>query len=209
MNLQTMNCAKSATVAASTRMDPRTLAGARVAGVVAFVALTAAGAHIIIPLPHTPVPITLQTLIVSLAGVTMGWRLGLASMLLYVLLGSAGYHVFAGGTWGTATIFGPTGGYILGFVLAQPVFALLSSPRAHDSAATRAGLLLAALIAGHAVIFACGMAWLAVWAGAGLVDTVAMGLMPFLPGTGVKVAAAVAVALPTHRWARRVFENAN
>ena len=95
---------------------------AAAAGVIGFALLTALGAAVRIPLPFTPVPITLQTLFVLLAGVTLGPRLGAASMAFYLLLGTAGYHVFAGSErCGLQTIFGPTGGYLLGFLLAQPL----------------------------------------------------------------------------------------
>ncbi|MHC4234292.1 MAG: biotin transporter BioY, partial [Planctomycetota bacterium] len=65
------------------------------AGVVGFALLTAVGAKIALPVPGSPVPITLQTLFVLLAGMTLGPRLGAVSMGFYVLLGMTGYHVFA------------------------------------------------------------------------------------------------------------------
>ena len=80
-----------------------------------FGAGTAAGAYLIIPLP--PVPITLQTLFVwGLAGALLGARLGALSQLVYLLIGIIGLPVFAGGKAGLGVLFGPTGGYLIGFV---------------------------------------------------------------------------------------------
>ncbi|MFA6414125.1 MAG: biotin transporter BioY, partial [Syntrophales bacterium] len=73
-----------------------------------FGALTAAGAYIMIPLP--PVPITLQTFFVSLAGALLGGYLGAMSQVVYVLLGVIGLPVFAGGKAGAGVLLGPTGG---------------------------------------------------------------------------------------------------
>ena len=108
---------------------------------VGFALARGGGAHVAIPLPGTPVPMTLQTLVVLLAGVTLGPRLGLVSVTFYLLLGTAGYHVFAAGDWGLSTIFGATGGYLVGFALAQPILGSLTRPGRHS----RLRLLLALL----------------------------------------------------------------
>ncbi len=165
------------------------------AGVVAFALLTAAGAMVRIPVPGSPVPITLQTLFVLLAGMTLGPRLGAASMAFYLLLGMTGYHVFAAASWGAGTVLGPTGGYLLGFVLAQPVVGGIA--RLGNG---RWPALLAAAVAGYAVIFAAGLVWLNLWTGADWSATLAMGLAPFVPGTIVKTVAAVAGGMALHSW---------
>lgn len=167
-------------------------------GVVIFALLTGVGGLITIPLPHTPVPITLQTLFVVLAGVTLGPRLGLLSMLFYLLLGSVGYHVFAGGQWGLTTVAGATGGYLIGFVLAQPLIGGISR-----GATARRTHLLAAVLAGHAVIFTCGVTWLAWWLAVGPIEAVALGVVPFVPGCGLKTLVAVSVGGPAARVGRR------
>ncbi|MBU0641099.1 MAG: biotin transporter BioY [Planctomycetes bacterium] len=168
-----------------TALAQRTRVWAAALSVVGFALLTAAGAHLAVPLPGTPVPMTLQTLFVLLAGVTLGPRLGALSMLFYLLLGSTGYHVFALGNWGFTTIFGATGGYLLGFVLAQPVIGLLAKP---DQKRWQRGF--AAVVAGNAIIFGCGLIWLSLWMGTGLGQTLAFGLWPFIPGMLVKTALA-------------------
>lgn len=179
-----------------------TLVWVRTAGVVGFALATAAGAYVAIPLPGTPVPMTLQTLFVLLAGVTLGPRLGAVSMGFYLLLGTTGYHVFAGGNWGLQTVFGATGGYLLGFVLAQPVVGMLTQPGMH-----RWSRLLTALLGGNAIIFACGLTWLAMWSGVGLRQTLAWGLWPFIPGLMLKTLIALGVGHLALAKARRLFDN--
>ena len=158
----------------------------RVAGVVGFAVLTAAGALVAIPLPGTPVPMTLQTLVVLLAGLTLGPRLGMASMAFYLLLGTTGSHVFAGGAWGFQTMLGATGGYLVGFVLAQPLLGAMITQKRADWRR-----LLVALVAANVVIFGCGLLWLAAWSGAGVAQTLAWGLWPFVPGLVVKTGLAL------------------
>jgi biotin transport system substrate-specific component len=84
-----------------------------------FGAATAMGAYIMIPLP--PVPITLQTLFVVLAGALLGGRLGALSQVVYLLLGIIGLPVFHGGKGGLGILLGPTGGYLVGFIAAAYV----------------------------------------------------------------------------------------
>lgn len=173
---------------------------APVAGVVAFAALTAAGSCIAIPLPFTPVPLTLQTLFVLLAGVTLGPGLGMASMVFYVLLGTVGYQVFAEQHWGLQTICGATGGYLLGFVLAQPAIGYLT----RRGRGTWRDLLLATL-AGEAILLTCGVVWLAFALGLDAQTALALGLWPFLPGDALKIALAVGAARVALPQARRLL----
>ncbi|MDO8885655.1 biotin transporter BioY [Candidatus Oleimmundimicrobium sp.] len=85
-----------------------------------FSALTAVGAVIRIPIPFSPIPITLQVLFVLLSGALLGANLGALSQLIYIFLGCLGLPVFAGGS-GMGVLVGPTGGYIFGFILAAYV----------------------------------------------------------------------------------------
>jgi biotin transport system substrate-specific component len=160
------------------------------AGVIGFAVLTALAAKIAIPLPGTPVPMTMQSLVVLLAAVFLGPRLGLASMAVYVGLGTAGYDVFALSRYGFGTLQAVTGGYLLGFVLAQPVVGAIARPG--RGVAWR---LLAGLLAGKALIFACGCTWLAFALQTDVSTALALGLVPFLPGMMVKLALAYPVGL--------------
>lgn len=83
-----------------------------------FAALTAIGAYIYIPLPISPVPITLQIFFVFMAGGILGRKYGFFSQLIYIMIGIIGLPVFTGGKGGIGILFGPTGGYILGFLVA-------------------------------------------------------------------------------------------
>jgi biotin transport system substrate-specific component len=165
--------------------------------VLAFALATALAAQIRIPLPSTPVPITLQTAAVLLAGVTLGARLGTISMALYVGLGVVGYSVFATGRLGLESLAGPTAGYLLGFVAAQWVLGALTRPGQGGALRT-----LSALLAGHAVVFAFGLAWLSVWGGYGPHETIEKGLAPFLAGTVIKTLASWPLALLALRGLR-------
>jgi hypothetical protein len=94
----------------------------RVAGIAAFVGFTALAAQFAVRLPYTPVPVTMQTLFVLLAGIVLGPRDGFYAMIAYIAIGVAGAPVFAGLTFGPVVLFGPTGGYLVAF----PAAALLA-----------------------------------------------------------------------------------
>jgi len=165
--------------------------------VVGFSLLTALCARIVIPLPFTPVPITGQTFAVLLTGAALGARRGAAAMGLYVLEGLVGLPVFAGGASGLARLLGPTGGYLLGYIAAAYLTGTLAE-RGWDRTVRWAA---AAMAAGNVVVYLFGVPWLAfvprVVGGVplGWERAVTLGLLPFIPGDLIKLAAA-AVALP-------------
>lgn len=177
-----------------TRRDLVVDARARAAvGVAAFALATTFGAQVAVPLPGTPVPITLQTLFVVLAGVVLGPALGALSAGAYVLAGAAGAPVFAFGGVGPAWLFGPTGGYLLAAPAAAAVAGWVAG-RGRRPARTLAGLALGVL-----TMYAGGVAWLLALTGSPLPEVLAAGVTPFLFGDAVKVAAAYWIA----RWTRR------
>jgi biotin transport system substrate-specific component len=147
-------------------------------------------AQVEIPLPFTPVPITGQTFGVLLVGAALGSKRGAASLALYLVLGAFGLPFFAGGARGLAIILGATGGYLIGFVLAAYVIGLLAERGLERSIRTS----FLPFFAGTLIIYACGVAWLAVLLGS-FNAAVAAGLMPFLIVDGIKLIAA-SVALP-------------
>lgn len=166
----------------------------RLIGVAAFAVATALSAKVALPLPGTPVPFTFQPLMVMLAGVLLGARLGAGSQLLYLAAGVAGLPVFVAGG-GLAYLLGPTGGYLLAYPLAAFVIGSL--------AGRGAGSALLALLAGLGVIYAGGVAWLAA---VGTFDfAVAAGLRPFLLADLVKVLLAVVVAVRLRERALQLF----
>jgi biotin transport system substrate-specific component len=149
-------------------------------------ALTAAGAWIAIPVG--PVPIVLQNLFVYLAGLLLGSRWGVVSVSVYLLAGACGLPVFAGGMGGIGRIVGPTGGYLVGFLPAVWIVGLVSTQR------PKLLLEIGSMMLATAVIYAAGTTWLHVLTGLSWPKTLAVGMLPFLPGDAVKIAAAAGIA---------------
>jgi len=154
-----------------------------------FGALTAVGAFILIPIP--PVPVTLQTLFLYLAASTLGGALGAWSQTVYLLLGVIGLPVFAGGKAGLGVLIGPTGGYLLGFVPAAWIAGHLIALKARPGFAWVAF----SLAAGTACLYGTGVAQLAVVGKLGLAKALTVGILPFLPGDVLKIAAATGIFL--------------
>ena len=150
----------------------------------------ALSAQVAIQLPFSPVPITGQTMAVLLVGALLGSRRGALAVLAYIAEGLAGLPVFAGGAAGLARLFGPTGGYLVGFVAAAFLVGWLAE-RGWDR---RFGTTLAAMTLGNLVIYGVGAVWLAVFVG-GLSRAWSFGVLPFLPGDAIKIVLA-AVLLP-------------
>ena len=176
-----------------------------VACAVAGALFVAVLAHVSIPLPFTPVPITGQTLGVLLVGAAYGPTLGAATLGLYLVWGAAGLPVFAPNPDGShetglavLSFAGPTGGYLWGFVLSSWVVGGLAR-RGWDRSFLRA---TAAMLLGEAAIYAIGLPWLhqalpAIVGGPVSVgDTLRAGLYPFVIGDAIKLLLA-AGALPT------------
>ncbi|WP_370273724.1 biotin transporter BioY [Methanosarcina sp. MSH10X1] len=158
-----------------------------------FAALTAAGAYIQVPVPFSPVPVTLQVFFVLLAGSMLKSKWGGLSMIVYTLLGIAGLPVFAGGSSGMGVLLGPTGGYVIGFILAAYIIGKLSEKVENTG---RPGFFINALnmSAGVLVIYACGFTQLMFMAEVGPGTALAFGVIPFLPGEIIKTAVAAYIA---------------
>lgn len=161
--------------------------------VVLFAGLTAAGAYVAVPLGFTPVPMTLQTLFVLLAGVALGPAAGAAAQLLYLGVGAVGVPVFAGGGAGLPWVVGPTGGYLIAFPLAAALTGWIAG---RDGAVLRTAV---GLVAGTTAIFALGAAWLFVTGAVDPDQLFAVAVAPFLAGAVLKAAIALAAARPLLR----------
>jgi biotin transport system substrate-specific component len=181
-----------------TSVSPRTLGDAIPGGLVRNVALVVGGAALVgltaqvqIPLPFTPIPLSLQTLSVLLVGAALGSLRGVLSMMLYLLAGVAGIPWFAGGNsgWAFASF-----GYIVGFVAAAAVVGYLSERRADRSPLTAAGQMAV----GNVMIYAFGVAGLMLFASMSLGKAVALGVLPFLIGDVIKIV--IAAALLPAAW---------
>lgn len=164
--------------------------GVTIFGIVGFAAAGAAASQVAIPLPWTPVPITLQPMLVILSGMMLGPVAGATSMLLYLAAGAAGLPVFTPlGAPGIARFFGPTGGYLI----AYPVAAFIAG--AITVRAKNLPVRWLAGIAGIAVIYIGGIAQLSLLSGS-VGHAVQLGVTPFAALDIVKALVAAAIATP-------------
>ena len=140
-----------------------------------------------VSIPLQPVPVTGQTLGVLILGIMLGRKRALVAIITYLTMGLLGFPVFASGTFGLASLIGPTGGYLLGFVPAAFVMGWLGDKGWYNKVHTA----IAALVLGHAIVFAFGLLWLANFTGWNAVLTA--GFIPFVPGAVVKTIVAFAL----------------
>lgn len=160
---------------------------ALIAGGVVLISLLAQ-----IEIPLKPVPVTLQTLGVLLVGAALGWKRSAAALGTYLAAGAIGLPVFAGGVSGAAKFAGPTGGYLIGFLLAATLVGYLVQRYALDRKPLGAAL---AMLAGTAVIYAVGLGWLGAVTHLQGSALLTAGLTPFLLGDAIKLGLA-ALLLP-------------
>lgn len=158
-----------------------------------FAAITALLAQVSILLPFSPVPITGQVFGVFLAGGILGGYWGPLSMLVYLLLGAAGLPVFSNAQGGLHIILGPTGGYLLGFVVGSYFLGKLAEKR-NSYPITVSGMLICL-----AFIYSLGAFQLALLAGLNLKQTLLLGVLPFLPLDVIKLFAAAGLTLAVKR----------
>lgn len=179
----------------ATRARPLERLAARALLVMGFALLTWAGAKVSVPLPMTPVPGTLQTLAVLLAGAMLGARAGALSQAAYVFMGLAGLPVFALPGAGPGYLLGPTGGYLVGFAGAAFVVGTLLG-RLRGPGPVPAFL---AFLAGAGTIHACGLAWLSVVLG-DPASALRAGVLPFVLFDLAKVIVATGIHAGYLRW---------
>jgi biotin transport system substrate-specific component len=157
-----------------------------------LVGLTAISAQIAVPLPFTPVPLTLQTFAVLAGAAALGAERAVIAQVSYIVLALAGLPILAGGASGATKVMGATGGYLLGFVVAS----YLVGKIAERGATVKVRSTVLAYAIGTLVIYSLGALWLAQFTGQGLVWAIVNGVVPFLIGDAIKAIAAGAV-LPT------------
>jgi len=157
--------------------------------VMGLTGFTALAAQVSIPLPFTPVPLTLQTFAVLAGAGALGAERAVIAQVLYISLAVAGVPVLAGGASGHEVVVGATGGYLIGFVLASYVVGRISS----NGASTKSGKTALAFLAGSVLIYALGAPWLAFTTGNTITWAVVNGVVPFLVGDLIKAVAAGAV----------------
>jgi biotin transport system substrate-specific component len=150
-------------------------------GVGVFVALTALGSFVRVPLFFTPVPLTLQTFFVLLSGAVLGKKYGFFTQLLYVSLGIIGIPLFAGAGFGLAVILGPTGGYLMSFVfIAFMLGFVLQSFKSNYLQ------LIFIFVSASMFILICGCLWLTIFLGYSLKSAFILGFVPFVVGDVIK-----------------------
>jgi biotin transport system substrate-specific component len=169
-------------------------------GVVFFVFATALGAYIRIPVPGSPVPITMQTFFVLLAGAVLGKRLGAISQIAYIALGVTGLPVLQGAGFGIPYLLGPTGGYLAGFVAAAYISGLMS--RSGRYGAIRSAAIF---FTGSVVIYVFGAAWLMCVYGMTFTNAFLTGILPFIPGDITKVLLAAVIYSGISERTNKIF----
>lgn len=145
-------------------------------------AVTCILAPLSIPIPMSPVPITLTNLVLFFSIYILGWRNALISLIVYLLLGLVGLPVFSGFSGGLAKMAGPTGGYLIGFL-----FLVLIAGPFIDRAKTTPLLCAAGMVLGMAVTYAFGTAWLAYQMEISFFAALSIGVLPYLAGDAVKI----------------------
>ena len=173
----------------------------RVIGLFCFIILTALGAYVRIPLPFTPVPITLQTFFVLLSGAVLGRKWGAASQFGYVLLGGFGLPIFAGASFGLAVFFGSTGGYLLGFILAGWMVGRIISQ--HKT--VNFNQILITMLIGSLLILLLGCIWIGILFKISLQQILVLGLWPFVPGDIIKSIVAALIYQRIQKRTKQIF----
>jgi biotin transport system substrate-specific component len=145
--------------------------------------LFALSAQIAIPLPFSPVPVTLQTFVVLLAGAVLGSRLGALSVLVYITEGAVGLPFFAKGGAGLGYLRGITGGYLVGFVAVAFVVGLL----VEGGLGRKFSTAVLAMFVGNIILYCFGLPWLKSVLNISMSKTLAIGLYPFILGDLYKI----------------------
>lgn len=161
-----------------------------------FAALAGAGAYVSFPNPLSPgVPVTLQVLVVFLAGILLGPVWGGSSMVLYLVAGAAGVPVFAGGSAGVGVLLGNTGGYLWSYPVAAAAIGLVAHGglELRDPESVSPVRLVGAMVLGTVIVYAAGIAGLMLVVELGPVEAFMAGAAAFLPVEAFKIAAALGV----------------
>ena len=163
-----------------------------------FAALSAACAFIAIPLPGTPIPIVIQNMMVVLSGMLLGPVLGTASTVLFIVAGLLGLPVLSGGTGGIAKLMGPTGGFIIGYAISSLTSGLiLGRPRQGRSKSIFA--IITAALCGFLVMYIPGVIHFMRTMDKTFSQTMALCVLPYLPGDAVKLVICVILARPLRK----------
>ena len=168
--------------------------------VIGATAFVAACAHISLPLPFTPVPLTLQNLAVVLVGMALGPIAGFSAMILYLAEGALGLPVFtpSGGPAGMAHLLGPNGGFLFSYPVAAATAGWMV--RVMQPITTRFRSALVAATVATLPIFLLGTGWFAYYAHHSVSATWSLAVVPFIPGEIIKITAAAGIFSSLQRW---------
>ena len=149
-----------------------------------FAALFAAILCVVAPftIPIGPIPLSLATFVIYIAAATIDWRFGTLSVVLYVLIGSIGLPVFSGPSGGIQKLVGPTGGFIIGYVLCALIIGLIV-----DRLEAKKWAYPTAMVLGTAVLYALGTAWFVVLMKVTIAKALMLCVVPFLIGDAIKI----------------------
>ncbi|MDR0405695.1 MAG: biotin transporter BioY [Clostridiales bacterium] len=154
--------------------------------VAVFTAIMVICSQISVPVPFSPVPITLSLFAVFLSSALLGWKRGTAVQAVYVLLGLCGAPVFQGFTGGMGRVLGPTGGYIISYIFMAFVTGLLTEKNSADGRLKTMGSMLLGLV----ICYGFGTAWLMAFARLTAAKALAAAVLPFVPLDLVKIVTA-------------------
>ena len=145
------------------------------------VALLCISSYIVIPLPFSLASITAQTIIVNLIGLIMLPNEAFITMFTFILLGACGLPVFSGGTGGFGKLFGPTGGYILGYLIAAVVISILKGKEVNIKR-----YIFVTIVVGIPIIYLCGLTTMKIYMKGNLIQLLTASVFPFIPGDILK-----------------------
>lgn len=158
------------------------------------VALLCVASYISFPIPFTPIVITAQTLVVHLLALLLAPWYSLAAVGVYLLLGAIGLPVFAGGNAGMGVLFGPTGGYILGFLVSAPLVSLTKGKKVN-----LARYLVSTIAVGTVVIYLLGTVMFSIQQQISFVKALSLAVIPFIPGDVIKCVLASVIGMALNK----------
>lgn len=169
-----------------------------------FAAIICILSYVYLPIPFSTVPITGQTLGIMLAGSVLKVRQAALSVLIFLILGFIGIPVFAGGNSGIGVLLGPTGGYLVGFLVGVIVIGLLKGSKNQIFR-----IALANIIGGIIVVYIIGVSWLSYSTGMNFTTAITVGAFYFLIGDTVKVILATSLAVTLNKQFKNLLNISN
>jgi biotin transport system substrate-specific component len=165
--------------------------------IVLFAALICAGCFIAVPVSPGGVPIILQNMFVVLSSIILGGFGGFWASVIFVAAGAVGLPVYSGGTGGIAHLFGPTGGFLVGYIFAALAAGFIArKPSSEEKPFSRMNIvrLILAALSGYIILYIPGVLWFMHLTGKGFLLTMAACVIPFIPGDIIKLTVTVPVA---------------